>query len=269
MADLIQRPNGQAKDSSNAGSLGTINMFHASTGLNDLKKGEENKIALHPLYGVTTADDFLVIPVAPSDIMFNEDSDFKSINLINYGELNISMNRKLATWSITSFFPVVVNKIGYYDIKHHRGNAETLSKPKKYWFDITDRNEDAKDPYQYYCAKLLEWKNAQTPLVFRFDTWGTYYNCQIKKFEYGRKDAVGNVYYQLDFQEYKEYTKYDTGAKGTDYSSDTYYPGVGETILQVVKKLYGSSSESNLQYFMNLNGLTIPTIDAGVGYKVR
>jgi hypothetical protein len=178
--------------------------------------------------------------------MFNEDSDFKSINLINYGELNVSMNRKLATWSITSFFPV---------------------KSKKYWFDRNDPSDLT--PYERYCKQLLNWKNNQTPLVFEFDTWGAYYNCQIKKFEYGRKDAVGNVYYQLDFQEYKEYTQFDSGAGSTDYSSDTYYPSEGENILQVIKKLYGSSSESNLDYFMNLNSLTTPTIQAGVGYKVR
>ncbi|WP_455796504.1 hypothetical protein [Clostridium butyricum] len=100
-----------------------------------------------------------------------------------------------------------------------------------------------------------------------FNTWGEYYYCQIKSFKYGRKDAIGNVYYDLKFQEYKEYTKFNNGAGSTDYSSDVYYPGEGENILQIAKKLYGDSS-----YYikiMQLNSMDNPEIIPGQAYKIR
>jgi len=100
-----------------------------------------------------------------------------------------------------------------------------------------------------------------------FETCNGYYNCQIKKFTYGRKDAIGNVYYQLEFQEYKKYTLSTDTIVTTDYSSDTYYPSEGENILQICKKLYGSSDY--YVYFMNLNNMTTTEITAGKSYKVR
>jgi hypothetical protein len=224
-----------------------------------------SQISLYPLYGENNSyegDETLTFPVSPSDIMFNEDSDSETIKLINYGELNVGMNRKLTTWSFDSFFPYRTNNVPKYSRTGQTGYVDGGS--FKYWFDVSD---GVKDPYEYYCNKILTWKKDQTPLVFFFKTWGTYYNCLIKKFSYGRKDAVGNVYYQIEFQEYKEYTFFDMGSASTDYSSDTYYPAEGETLLQICKKLYGDSDK--YQYFMNLNGMTNIEIKAGQAYKVR
>jgi len=206
-------------------------------------------------------DRTVLLPISPSDLMFYEDSDGQTIKLMNYGELPVGMNRKLATWGVSSFFPKR-EKRRYNDTK--RRNREYDSVSWKYPFDISSGTED---PYSFYCDTLLEWKNSQTPLVFMFNTWGEYYYCQIKSFKYGRKDAIGNVYYDLKFQEYKEYTKFNNGAGSTDYSSDVYYPGEGENILQIAKKLYGDSS-----YYikiMQLNSMDNPEIIPGQAYKIR
>jgi hypothetical protein len=213
-----------------------------------------SQIALYPLDGGSyEGNDTIVLPISPSDLMFTESSDIQTIKLINYGELPVGVNRKLATWSVDSFFP------------HRATLANNSSKNFKYWFDVSDGTED---PYEHYCKALMDWKNNQTPLVFFFKTWNGYYNCQITKFTYGRKDSVGNVYYTLEFQEYKQYaTTTSTTTPTTDYSSDTYYPAEGETILQIAKKLYGSSDY--YQYFMTLNSMTTTTIVAGKAYKVR
>lgn len=256
MADLIENNNVSYEAEialTNAKKEKTLNNIETSS-----------QIALYPLYGGAYENsDTIVLPITPSDLMFNEDSDINTIKLINYGELPVNMNRKLANWSITSFFPHRPTGVGKYSTSQRNG-YETSTNQFKYWFDVSSGTED---PYSYYCDALLNWKNNQTPLVFMFNTWGNYYNCQIKKFSYGRKDAVGNVYYELDFQEYKEYTKFTSGSASTDYNSDTYYPSEGENILQVCKKIYGSSEY--YQYFMTLNGLTTPDIYAGVAYKVR
>lgn len=207
-------------------------------------------------------DRTVLLPISPSDLMFNEDSDGQTIKLMNYGELPVGMNRKLATWGVSSFFPKRNNKARY----HYKNGRQNSNKNEvwKYPFDISSGTED---PYSFYCATLLEWKNSQTPLVFMFNTWGEYYYCQIKSFNFGRKDAIGNVYYDLQFQEYKEYTKFNSGAGSTDYSSDVYYPGEGENILQIAKKLYGDSS-----YYikiMQLNSMDNPEIIPGQAYKIR
>lgn len=185
----------------------------------------------------------ILLPVSPSDLMFNESSDAQTIKLMNYGELPVKMNRKLANWSVSSFFPNLDSNYPFV------------------------RKTDMKDPYEYYCNTLFAWKNNETPLVFMFKTWGNYYNCQIKDFKFGRKDAVGNIYYELQFQEYKK-IDLTTGENGTtNYSSNVYYPSEGETILDMAKKIYGNSEY--YKTIVSLNKLSSPVIQAGVGYKIR
>lgn len=185
----------------------------------------------------------ILLPVSPSDLMFNESSDAQTIKLMNYGELPIKMNRKLANWSISSFFPNLESNYPFV------------------------RKTDLKDPYEYYCDTLLTWQKNGTPLVFMFKTWGDYYNCQIKDFKFGRKDAVGNIYYEIQFQEYKK-IDLTTGENGTtSYSSNIYYPTQGETILDMAKKIYGNSEY--YKTIMTLNKLSSPEVKAGTGYKIR
>lgn len=226
-----------------------------------------SQISLYPLYGENnsyTGDETITLPIAPSDIMFSEDSNPTTINLLNYGEVGIGMNKKLASWTIESFFPARTKTMPIYSNSGMRGY--TTGENFKYWFDISSGTED---PYKHYCSKLLTWKKEETPLVFFFNMngWGDYYNCQIKSFKYGRKDPIGNVYYQLDFQEYKECIQFDKDIS-TDYTNDTYIAQEGENILQICKKVYGDSDK--WQYFMDLNGMSNPLdITVGKEYKVK
>jgi hypothetical protein len=257
MADLIQEKK-IAKDS--------LKYAKSNKGLTHIQGSSQ--IALYPLYGEHNKyedSETLVLPVSPADVMFTEDSNVETIKLLNYGEYPVGMTRKLATWTIESFFPCKDVGVAGFSNENFRGIVDN-NKMYKYWFDISGDN--IQDPYSYYCDKLLTWKKEATPLVFFFETWKGYYSCQIKKFTYGRKDPTGNVYYQLEFQEYKEYTQYDNSSASTDYSSDYYYPTEGENILQIAKKLYGDSEK--YKYFMDLNGMKNPTdINYGQAYKVR
>lgn len=212
-----------------------------------------SQIALYPLYGGSyEKDDTIILPVSPSDLMFNEDSTNETIKLLNYGEMPVGMNRKLATWSIESFFPCRAT------------SANNKNKKFKYWFDISNGTED---PYTYYCKQLYEWKKDQTPLVFMFETWNGYYSCQIKGFKYGRKDSVGNIYYQLDFQEYREYSQLYSQYISINSDSDTYTVQDGENILQICKKIYGSSNY--YKHFMDLNNMTSTEVVVGQTYKIK
>lgn len=237
----------------------------SNKGLTQIQAGSQ--IALYPLYGEHNSyggSETVVLPVSPGDVMFSEDSNVETIKLINYGEYPVGMTRKLTTWTIESFFPNKSTGVAGYSHKNFRGFVDN-NKMFKYWFDIS---RDIEDPYEYYCDKLLTWKKEATPLVFFFQTWKGYYTCQIKKFTYGRKDATGNIYYQLEFQEYKEYTQYNSSSATTEWESDTYTPVEGENILQICKKVYGDSDKYT--YFMDLNGLKNPEqIVIGQAYKVR
>lgn len=212
----------------------------------------EKTIKICPLWaynkgGSDKISNTLALSVSPSEVMFTHDSDSTTLKLMNNGEYPVNMNRKLATWSVQSMF---------------------MKDTGKDFFDLSnDNGQQNYDAYGDYCRILYDWKNNQTPLVFIYPTWGNYYFCQIKYFKFGNKDGTGNVYYELQFQEYKKYDKFDTSYGSTDYSSDTYYCDEGDTILSVSKKMYGST-----KYFytlIELNNLTDMTLVKGQALKVR
>ena len=221
-----------------------------------------SQISLQPLYGENKENETLLIPVVPADLMFNESSNAQTINLMNYGELPVGMNRKLATWGFTCFFPYRA-ELGRYDNKSKNGYTDK-NKIFKYPVDISNGNED---PYEYYCNKILTWKNNQTPLTFIFKTWGSYYLCQIKDFTFGRKDSSGNIYYEIQFQEYKEYTQFQSSAYATNYSGNSYTAQEGDTILIIAKKVYGDSSA--YKKIMELNNMNNTEIEVGKQYKIK
>lgn len=221
-----------------------------------------SQISLQPLYGDNKEAETLLIPIVPADLMFDESSDVQTIKLMNYGELPVGMNRKLATWGFTCFFPYRA-ELGRYDNKSKNGYTDK-NKIFKYPFDISNGNED---PYEYYCKKILTWKNNQTPLTFIFKTWGSYYLCQIKDFTFGRKDSSGNIYYEIQFQEYKEYTQFQSSAYATNYSGNSYTAQEGDTILIIAKKVYGDSSA--YKKIMELNNMNNTEIEVGKQYKIK
>ena len=213
-----------------------------------------NSIKLCPLNVYMSNDEqkkiseTLALPVSPSEIMFNNDSDSSTLKLMNYGELPVNMNRKLATWTLTSMFM----------------NAD---KPR-YWFDTSNDNGQVNwKAYDNYCAKLYNWKIQQTPLVFMYKTWGEYYYCQIKDFKFGNKDSTGNVYYELQFQEYKKYDRYDISYYTTNYEDEYYEVKDGETLLTLAKRFYGVSDA--WETLMDLNGMVNPEVKPGDRIKIK
>lgn len=221
-----------------------------------------SQISLQPLYGDNKESETLLIPVVPANLMFDESSDVQTIKLMNYGELPVGINRRLATWGFTCFFPYRA-ELARYDSKYKQGYIDK-NKIFKYPFDISTGNEN---PYEYYCNKILTWKNNQTPLTFIFKTWGAYYLCQIKEFKFGRQDSSGNVYYDIQFQEYKEYTQFQSSAYTTDYSGNSYTAQEGDTILIIAKKIYGDSSAYTK--IMELNNMSNTEIEVGKQYKIK
>ena len=235
------------------------------------KYKENNKIRIDNindyLNGQVSIDNVMFqLPIFPADIMFNESSDFQSVTLLNYGEYPTSMNPKLATWTINGVFPTVENAEAMPQrIVTNYQDGGTIKGTRKFI-----------EPYDY-CRILWDWKKLQTPLVFAFNTWGNYYYCQIKDFNFGRKDGVGNVYYTLTFVQWREldlvadtsqktstgYLDYLIGQNGQSY----YVVQEGDTIVSVAIKFFGECKY--YEHLMEVNGLKNPTIQAGQILKFK
>ena len=199
-------------------------------------------------------------PITPADIMFKESSDFQSVDLLNYGEYSVSMNPKLATWSISGVFPTQGNASHMpIRIVSNYSNGQEITNVTKFV-----------NPYDY-CRILWDWKKLQLPLVFIFKTWGNNYYCQIKDFNFGRKDGVGNVYYELTFVQYREL---DLSLDISDKTSDSYINNLinqygqsyyicdeGDNIVSIAKKFFGECKY--YEYLMKVNDLKNPEIYKG------
>ena len=205
----------------------------------------------------------LALPISPSDIMFNNDSNKNTLNLINYGELPSNVNRKLSTWTVTSIFPEFRQ-----DVWERDEDSAYIKTAGRYWFDLSaDNGQQDYEAYGDYCNRLWDWYINQTPLVFMYKTWGNYYYCQITNFTFGNKDATKNVYYNLNFQEYRKYMSDKYNTMEIDWDSETYTVSKGENLLGIAKKIYGNSDY--FVYLMELNKLKNTEITEGDVLSVK
>ena len=199
-------------------------------------------------------DRVIQMPIAPSECMFENDMEHTTLDLLNFGEVSVGMNKKLATWNITVMFPFKGANTRLPYIMTSTVNGVTT----------------IPDGYDYYCSTLYTWQKESTPLVFRLKTWGEYYYCQIKTFKFGRQDYSGWVYADLSFVEFKPSSLYNGESNAeytTDYPSDYYYPDVDEDICDVCIKLYGTSEA--YKYFMRINDMKNINLISSGQYKVR
>ncbi|MGE5627833.1 MAG: LysM peptidoglycan-binding domain-containing protein [Solirubrobacterales bacterium] len=183
---------------------------------------------------------FIYLPVTPL-ITFKESMNTTSLDLFGFGEVDSGTTAKLITWSAESFFPDSSNE---------------------YPFDMSYPEKHAPE---YYIQLLKIWMKQQHKLKFWYYSEdepqvGLYdYYCKITGFTYGEKYGNKDVYYTLDFREYKELTLKDSNVilDSTGYSnSGTHIVLDGETLPIIAAKVYGDSSK--WVYLMNLNKLSNP-----------
>ena len=188
-------------------------------------------------------------PITPF-VNIKESMSTDSQNLFGFGEMDNGATTNLDTWSCESFFPDLNNE---------------------YEFDLSL----IKHPPSYYVETLSRFMKQKQVLVFQYytDTGAINdYYCKIKGFSHGEKYGNKDVYYTLDFKQYKELkidsiNIVDSASIAQSYGSDTYYVGEGDTLVTIAAKIYGDSTKWS--YLMSKNSLKNPLdITLGQGLKL-
>jgi nucleoid-associated protein YgaU len=189
----------------------------------------------------------ILFPVTPF-ITWKSGMNKTSQDLYGFGEIGTGATPKLTTWVAESFFPHPDNE---YDFLAGTNYGTT-----------------------YYINWLDKWKREQHVLVFKYAadngrSISTWY-CKIDTFEFGEKDGSMDVFYTLEFTEYKElkldgaYINRNNEIK-LNYGS-TYTVKDEDTILTIAAKVYGDSSK--YKDIMFNNQITNP-LDIKLGQRLK
>lgn len=167
-------------------------------------------------------------PVPPSSFGVAVRQNNSTVNINNIGELNMIGKTGLIVMSFKSFFP-----------------------NQQYTFCQCEPN----DPYSY--VKTIDsWRTSDRPSRFIISGTPIDYAVSIDGFKWGEKDGTGDVYFTLDFREYKfvggakdsTQVSEETGMKDRNddsisensISSITVYPG--DSIGDVVGRAVGRTA---------------------------
>ena len=117
----------------------------------------------------------LQFPVAPSSFEVSVKQNNSTVNINNIGELNMIGKTGLATMSLSSFFP-----------------------NQQYTFCACTPSV----PYDYV-KKIDSWRTSGKPCRFIVSGTPVNYAVTIETFKWGEHDGSGDVYFSIDFKEYK------------------------------------------------------------------
>lgn len=119
--------------------------------------------------------DAMVFPVVPKKIEIQSPQKIETFESLGQGDLKIISlkgNRKL---SLESFFP-----LNYYPFAR-------------------DRSYKGME----YVNKIEQWRDTREPLTIALSGLEVIFKCVIENFSYAIQDGSGDIYYNLDIEEYK------------------------------------------------------------------
>lgn len=120
----------------------------------------------------------LVLPVNPSELMIGGTMNNTSVEVADFGEVNLKGKRSLLTFSVSSFFP---------------------SQPYPFSKDKSSSNNS----YSKYIKTLFQLFNNNTTLHVVVSGTNINSNFTMESFTYGHNDCTKDVAYTIDFKQYK------------------------------------------------------------------
>lgn len=172
---------------------------------------------------LTGSNEKLVLPVPPEEFTIQEGNNNQVVTVEDVGELNFFGKSKLVSLSLSSFFP-----------------------NQYYPFCVT---KELQKPYDY--VELIDrWMQAGKPLILNIEKTRYNLTCCIENFSYGEKDGSGDVYYTIEF---KEYRIINTKVKSSEEENQnlrqqvrepakTHEVKSGDTLWAIAQKEYGDGS---------------------------
>ncbi|BBF45081.1 phage-like element PBSX protein xkdP [Lachnospiraceae bacterium KM106-2] len=203
----------------------------------------------------------ICLPVIPPQYEISQSMNNTSVNIVEFGEVNMIGKRNLFTTSITSFFP------------HEKYNFVEVS--------------DILSPIDY--VALIN-KMKSSPVKFIISDLKLNLDVTIEQFNYSQNDATGDINYTLELKEYRKPAtkkmktpKPTKSSKGKDKSknitkiqvargcklvkSTTYRVKKGDTLPKIAKNLTGLSK--NARAIANQNKIScLKDIKKWVGKKL-
>ncbi|BCN32066.1 LysM peptidoglycan-binding domain-containing protein [Anaeromicropila herbilytica] len=192
--------------------------------------------------------EYIRLPILPSSLEIGNTMQNSTVNISNFGEVNLLGNKGLRTITLSSFFP------------------------KKFYSFVQYSDYPTPDK----CVNLIKsWMNNPIDV---FITSIIKLSMTIESFSYSRQDATGDVTYTLELKEYKKPTvktykkiKVEKSNKKIQHPAlkrkyklkmpINYVVQKGDTILSIAQKLTGSASNyraiANQNNIKNLINLTV------------
>jgi len=187
----------------------------------------------------------LQLPVPPPSFEIKRGKQVEVVTLQNIGEVAMLGKGKLATVTISSFFPAQA----YPFVQYRRF------------------------PKPYNCVKLIEkWQSQNKPIRLIITDTPINIAATIQNFEYGERDGTGDVYYTLELLEYRflSVKPIKTSSSGGNKKNSntknnrpshrtpprTYVVKAGDTLIELAIRFYGDSSKWRL--IAQKNGIKDP-----------
>lgn len=185
---------------------------------------------------IKQGDTALRLPVNPSSFEVTTSNNNTTVNINSIGEINLLGKSNLKKVTFSSFFP-----------------------KQKY-----DFVQYTTFPTPVECVKMLErYKDNPVKLII---TWANINMVStIESFTYSKQDATGDIYYTLEFKEYKKLKSVNIKTKKIAeierptkvVKSTTYVAKKNDTVYSAVKKATGSVTATKLKKVAELNDIKL------------